>query len=57
MRVWDHDPTKSKDELTALFAMDVDKDQIGKNPKFFSIEQDKKFPEKNGELTLSIHQE
>lgn len=57
MRVWDNDPTKSKDELTALFAIGIDKDQIGKKLNFFSIEQDKKFPEKNGELTLSIHQE
>jgi hypothetical protein len=57
IRVWDHDTTKFKDELTALFTMDIDKDQIGKKLKFFSIEQDKKFPEKNGALTLSIHQE
>ncbi len=57
IRVWDKDTTKFKDELTALFTMDIDKDQIGKKLKFFSIEQDKKFPEKNGALTLSIHQE
>ena len=57
MRVWDNDPTKSKDELAAWFAIGIDKDQIGKKLKFFSIEQDKMFPEKNGELTLSIHQE
>ena len=57
IRVWDNDPTKSKKELTALFEMSIDKNKIGKKLKLNSVEQDKKFPEKNGELTLSIHQE
>jgi hypothetical protein len=57
IRVWDNDPTKSKNELTALFEMSIDKNQIGKKLKLNSVEQDKKFPDKNGELTLSIRQE
>jgi tetratricopeptide (TPR) repeat protein len=54
IRVWDHDRSKFRDELTASFAPLIDEDQIGQKIKLTSINQDTKFPEKNGELTLSI---
>ena len=52
IHVWDHDPSKSENELVALFALNIDENRIGKRSTINSIDQEDKFPKENGQLTL-----